>query len=607
MADALNSATSPDNETERVKMVAIEYGQLHPVRKPNISGREPPANDPSYVPATWETYTVTAKSKEVPHVQAPEAWAGAHFEVKHFAIWPWSVRLIGTVDCEFGKDRDGAEAAGINYAFKLGMTKRSARHAYDETHKTGQWAISVCAGDLNASTGNFVPWENLPRQNGHKQAPLADVAVDATDLMGDLFCQCNAKSPDHRWPMYGNATDDVMRDDPNDAPVPRTDGTARYRFNLEPRGGEMCMYGMTAGSKEMEWISMCNFELLRLDKEYMFTESDCGDPFALVVCRLHLNPNGNGTAYLPHTAETRTPSVHGYQHLDVEVLVQIGYLRTSTDVKKLFQLAHPNLKATTLTPDMLACWMAEQPRPPITSCIVRFGRQAHSGSGNMFVSGNLVFDGGEMKTLDAANIAIVPQHFKDSACPTPKSDYPRHVIIPQCHVRYAIGMNFWKHLLPQFFQNNEMPARATFAFFVMGLYATKIWDGELVGHGFPFAWAYSTEPNTGKTEAMLAGNAMIGFFRRQPWAGDTTKSALNERLSQQCDLTVAVDDVVVNASAPESRVYQQMGRSLYDRTTRAVTNKIRRPNSSALFTVRAARLAPPCSTTRPRPRPRAPS
>tara|TARA_Y100000385_G_C12987495_1_gene591319 strand:- start:538 stop:750 length:213 start_codon:yes stop_codon:yes gene_type:complete len=61
----------------------------------------------------------------------------------------------------------------------------------------------------------------------------------------------------------------------------------------------------------------------------------------------------------------------------------------------------------------------------------------------------------------------------------------------------------------------------------------------------PFAWAYSTEPNTGKTEALLAGNAMLGFFGRSPWAGDCTKSAMFERLHQQTDLTVAVDDVVV--------------------------------------------------------------
>jgi hypothetical protein len=61
----------------------------------------------------------------------------------------------------------------------------------------------------------------------------------------------------------------------------------------------------------------------------------------------------------------------------------------------------------------------------------------------------------------------------------------------------------------------------------------------------PFGWIYSKEPSTGKTEAMLALNSMLGFNGRSPWAGDCTKSAMFERLHQQTDLTVCVDDVVV--------------------------------------------------------------
>lgn len=82
---------------------------------------------------------------------------------------------------------------------------------------------------------------------------------------------------------------------------------------------------------------------------------------------------------------------------------------------------------------------------------------------------------------------------------------------------------------------------------------------------------------------------MLGFFHRSPWAGDCTKSAMFERLSQQTDLSVAVDDVVVNPNAPDSKVYSQMGRALFDRTSRAVTGKIRRPHSTAIFTVPRSR------------------
>ena len=45
---------------------------------------------------------------------------------------------------------------------------------------------------------------------------------------------------------------------------------------------------------------------------------------------------------------------------------------------------------------------------------------------------------------------------------------------------------------------------------------------------------------------MLAGNSMLGFFHRSPCAGDASKPAMHERLYQQTDLNVAVDDVVVS-------------------------------------------------------------
>ena len=56
-----------------------------------------------------------------------------------------------------------------------------------------------------------------------------------------------------------------------------------------------------------------------------------------------------------------------------------------------------------------------------------------------------------MLSHEAAKVAIVPQYFKDSILPVPKEDYPRNIIIPQCHVRYFIGTLFWTKLAPQFF------------------------------------------------------------------------------------------------------------------------------------------------------------
>ena len=85
---------------------------------------------------------------------------------------------------------------------------------------------------------------------------------------------------------------------------------------------------------------------------------------------------------------------------------------------------------------------------------------------------------GVFLSLEDSKKSIQPAFFKNSVLPLTKKDFPRNMIIPQCHVRFVVGMRFWADLMPQFFANNLMPARATFAMSVMGLYASKIWGGE---------------------------------------------------------------------------------------------------------------------------------
>lgn len=77
---------------------------------------------------------------------------------------------------------------------------------------------------------------------------------------------------------------------------------------------------------------------------------------------------------------------------------------------------------------------------------------------------------------------------------------------------------------------------------------------------------------------------MLGLFRRGIWAGDSTKSALFERISQQSCLSVCIDDVVIKSDQNESKMMAQFGRAIYDRTSRAVQGKVRFPESSCIFT-----------------------
>lgn len=544
---------------EALQIRTIAYGQLARV------------SDSQQLSDTWESYEEGGKNM----ARAP---SGEQYEVKKLRGLPWEVVITATMDVDYNKDKDNNVVDDIEYACTTRMTKRSEHHLYSQQMKKGEFACQLQVGEINASTGNLVPWK--------------EIVITAKDTMNALFYQYNTKGA--HWP-------DEIEEEQEEEPFERQAAGARQRFNLMCKDGRMAYSHLDKSSKEPEWIAVTDFELHRLDSIYMFVEDDCGDPYAKVICRVHLDGE-EGCLYLRADDQFRTPNTDGYEYLDVEVLVQLGYLRSNADVKKLFLKYHASLTCTIMTPDMLACWIAEQKKPAVTKCIVRFGRQTYQSNRpgyDEFISGNLWFKGPVLRSHEQANVAVVPQYFKDSILPVPKDDYPRNIIIPQCHVRYVIGVNFWTNLIPQMFCNNKLVAMATFAHFVMGLYATKIWGGECgFGHGMPFAWVYSNEPNTGKTEACLAGNSMLGFYARSMWAGDCTKSAMFERLHQQTDLTVAVDDVVLDPNRTDSKVFAQMGRALFDRTSRAVTGKIRRPHSSAIFTVPCTRTHLPCPPSR---------
>lgn len=560
---------------EIISIKSIRYGQLCPLSQPDTSLREHHANDPDYIPPLlWETY-VASDDKSF-NAQAPLAEGGKHYLIHNQRSWPWKVKIFASIalGSTFTKDREGEEAGAgeVDYALRVEMGKRGREHMYTpNSMKDTDYCIVLQFGEFNASTNNFVAWPT------DSDPHLKSVMVADQELVHMLFYQINRTGP--HWPEWVPPAE-------SDNEVDVTDfltQTSRQRYTLVEMGGQMAYSYTDKGTKQLEYIAVCDFQLLKLDSLYQFVEDDCGEPYAKIVCRATIKDEGS-TVLLRSDDEIRTPDIRIAKFLDVEVLVQLSKLRSNADVKGLFQKFHPRLTATSMTADMLACWIAEQEKPHTTQCIVRFGRQ-HDDA---FVSGNLWFKGDRMLTLEEAKIGIVPAYFKDQLLPVPKSDFPRNIIIPQCHVRYVIGVNFWTNLMPAFFCNNLLPAKAVFAHFVMGLYATKIWGGQCgFGHGCPFAWVYSTEPNTGKTEALLAGNSMLGFFGRNPWAGDCTKSAMNERLHQQTDLSLAVDDVVINTNAPESKVFQQMGRAIFDRSDRAVTGKLRKPHSTAIFTVPA--------------------
>jgi hypothetical protein len=184
-------------------------------------------------------------------------------------------------------------------------------------------------------------------------------------------------------------------------------------------------------------------------------------------------------------------------------------------------------------------------------------------------------------------MCIMHKHFKESVCPTPQSDYPKHIIIPQPWVRYVIGLRFFRYTLDRIFLNNTIAAKAVMAAAVMGLYADRFWKSEHGGgHGMPFFWLMSRAHATGKTEASLCANALLGMGERGLWGGDSTKAVMVARLHQQANLMLVVDDVVLPKNNDnESKNWKDLGRLIFEGATRAVSNKLMKVLSSVIISV----------------------
>ena len=154
-------------------------------------------------------------------------------------------------------------------------------------------------------------------------------------------------------------------------------------------------------------------------------------------------------------------------------------------------------------------------------------------------------------------------------------------------VRFAIFQNLWHFVMPKQFLNNLSQARCVMAMAVAGMHATKFWDGEgPFSTGFPITWAWAREHNTGKSKAQLFACAITGQYHAGLWAGDASAPAIYERLDQQCDLTLQVEDLVPNKDG-DSYKQKVMVRTVYDDATRVVYEKSRTPQSSYCVSVSA--------------------
>ena len=489
----------------------IKYGQLQKCInfQPDLNVRDPPANDPTYVPEElYESFdaNVRERQKEVTKkfVQAPISEGGWFAELATPRNIMFKLALEFEVRIEYNEDEDGdgPYQPPLVYGFRLEYGQRTKACVYNPQQSHKDNIIKLTVGHFNAETNRLVPWKCT-----HGKLVADFLALKNDGLAHALFDQ-------NKWPEEEDPAAEM------EVEVQEVGGAgsseSRGRFLFETVNDRLCYL---KEDKEGSKIEVANFTIPKVLALYQFTEA--GElPLFKLLCSLRLAPlRADGTdrvIRIEAEQEQRSPNLAGYTLLEVEAIVCVCTLKSPQEVKAAFQSAHAKLQADAFTPEMLSCYLnsIEQPNP--SAVIVRWGKQA-SG---WWVLHNCAFRDGEMDSVEGSGHAIAPAYFnRNPHYPMPTHDFPKIIVIPFKHVRYVIGLDFWAYVMPAFFQNNEQPAKAVFALAVLGLHADRCWKGETgIGHGMPVGWIHSPEHGTGKTEAMRAGHAMLGFNYRAIWA-----------------------------------------------------------------------------------------
>lgn len=579
-------------DSSRLKILFVEYGQLEQVKNPDLSLRPPPQNNPNFMPdnefITFDAskprqkYSQRDRENErfgsnplvIQMVQAPRFLGGKYYIPTQYRSRQYKVTFTLKVD-----NPDDSASRVMNDALKIRLGVRKAGELYLLGQKIQDHVIEIQVGNFNTLNYEFTAF-TIPK------AKLNRVLLDDKELAWSLFYQSNTSG--QSWPMWSVQIPSEM--EPHE--VARsleegmTENLSSHKFKLFERDDSMAYYQPGKKNDEGKWVHVTNFVLKEFAGILQFTENIGSEPFLKVICRYVVNRQYDRVIYLAADDRFRVPSLDGVGALDVEVMLQPGKMRCSSDVSAIFSSFCGMLQATTLTPDMLRCWLSDQVRPMITECIVRFGRQKNG----MFVSGNIVFHNEQIWSHEKAMICVVPTHFTGQAVPLSTENFPRNIVCPFCHVRYCIGLLFMD-MLGKIFCNNKLPALAVFAGGVMHLYAHNFWRGESgFGKGVPYIWAYSHAPGTGKTEILTAVNSMLGFNHVAPIGGDATIPAIVHKASDhQACLSLCIDDVVVRQ---EDDGLNKLGRTMFDRCGRTVFGK--KPQviqSSMICTVRESALA----------------
>ena len=577
---------------ERFVLERVQYGQLTQCKKiPDLSKREPPANTLGYVPASnYESFNGVDGKKRF--VQAPLSEGGWYAELTGDRSLKFRIELQFTLHLDaFCQDAGGAFDDELSYAFTLSFKQRGGDNLYRDGMTQGEGCTQLQLGHFNFDTDRLVAWPATARSTSImlKDERISDMLFDQT-----------------KWPLHEEAIEeeedaprrDYLRplstvDEAEEADDDSSGDEMEGQFKFAVKNGQLCeVISVKKGEKKKR---IATFDVVKVLQDMMFVEK-CGPVMTKVLCRKTRPEFDNDrVVYIRDEDITRNPPLEDARFIDVEVVLTPALYTKDSDVATAFADGHCMLKTEKFTATKLNSLLNTMDMPDAVSCIVRWGMQ----SDGTFVLANCAFKDGILMRPEESGYGIASKYFTmQPEIPYTVKEFPRMVVIPFEHVRYTIGYMMFQQVWADFFCNNATPAFALFCYGVMGLNANLIWDGQTkIGHGFPLCWAWSHEQNSGKSEASLVVHHMLGKGHRGVTGGDVTKAGLFELLHLQSNMVEVVDDVAavsINKKNAQqkggdtiSSNYAVIGRALYDHTSRTVCGRVRRPESSAIFSANA--------------------
>jgi len=308
--------------------------------------------------------------------------------------------------------------------------------------------MKLSLGIFHPTTGRFVPWKNGFTAAGQTN-PSKETCLNHPELIGLLFDQ-------NQWLTVQYEDHDVGGGFGGSDPIDM--GIMRGQYTYVTVDDCMCIEKYNPHTKTNEPIKIANFCIPEILALYGYAEGD-NAPMVKLLARHRLrpcDPQDDIVCYVRAEDAERQPSLDGYTVLEVEVIVHHTLYKAMQEVCEVFGNAHSLLIIENLLPSMLCGFIMSMPIPLPQTVIVRWGMQ----TSGYFVMHNAAFKNGVVETVEQSGHAIAPAFFnKNPNCPIQTPDFPRMIIIPFTHVRYAIGIDVWNYQMPAFFQNNVMPAK----------------------------------------------------------------------------------------------------------------------------------------------------